>query len=96
MQIMEDKMLPCMFKQTFGIDCIGCGTQRSLNLLLHGNFSEAFKMFPAIYTTLLLGLSLLLFIFDKKRNYQKIVISLALVNATVMIISYVYKMKFLY
>lgn len=92
----EDQMLPCIFKQTFGIDCIGCGTQRSLNLLLEGNLIDAFKMFPAIYTTLLLGLSIVLFIVDKKRNYQKIVISLALINAIVMIISYVYKMKFIY
>jgi hypothetical protein len=85
-----------MFKQTFGIDCIGCGTQRAIYLLLHGDLVGAFKMFPAIFTTLLLGLSILLFIFDRKRNYQKIVISLAIINALIMIISYVYKMKFIY
>jgi hypothetical protein len=85
-----------MFKQTFGIDCIGCGTQRALYFLIHGDFVEAFKMFPAIYTTLLLGISILLFVFDRKRNYQKIVISLAIINALIMIIAYVYKMKFIY
>lgn len=93
---MEDYMLPCLFKQTFGIDCIGCGIQRSIALLLKGQFENAFYMFPAIYTTLLFFLSVGLFVVDKKHNYQKIVITLAIVNAIIMIISYVYKMKFIY
>jgi len=89
-------MLPCLFKQTFGIDCIGCGIQRSIAFLLKGQFENAFYMFPAIYTTLLFFLSVGLFVVDKKHNYQKIVITLAIVNAIIMIISYVYKMKFIY
>ena len=93
---MEDYMLPCLFKQTFGIDCIGCGIQRSIAFLFKGQFENAFYMFPAIYTTLLFFLSVGLFVVDKKHNYQKIVITLAIVNAIIMIISYVYKMKFLY
>jgi hypothetical protein len=93
---MEEYMLPCLFKQTFGIDCIGCGIQRSIALLLKGQFENAFYMFPAIYTTLLFFLSVGLFVVDKKHNYQKIVITLAIVNAIIMIISYVYKMKFIY
>lgn len=93
---MEDYMLPCLFKQTFGIDCIGCGIQRSIAFLFKGQFENAFYMFPAIYTTLLFFLSVGLFVVDKKHNYQKIVITLAIVNAIIMIISYVYKMKFIY
>lgn len=93
---MEDYMLPCLFKQTFGIDCKGCGIQRSIAFLLKGQFENAFYMFPAIYTTLLFFLSVGLFVVDKKHNYQKIVITLAIVNAIIMIISYVYKMKFIY
>ena len=46
-------MVPCMNKSIFGIDCMGCGTQRSLALLLDGEFIEAFKIFPAIYTLIL-------------------------------------------
>jgi hypothetical protein len=93
---MEEYMLPCMFKQMIGIDCIGCGIQRSFSLILHGEFSAAFAMFPAIYTTLLFFFSIALFIFDRKHNYQKIVISLAIINAVIMIVSYVYKMRFIY
>ncbi|MFA7446524.1 MAG: DUF2752 domain-containing protein, partial [Flavobacteriaceae bacterium] len=45
---MEDYMLPCMNKKLFGIDCMGCGIQRSVALLLRGEFVEAFYMYPAI------------------------------------------------
>ena len=93
---MEDYMLPCMFKQTLGIDCMGCGIQRAIVLILKGEFENAFYMFPAIYTTILFFLSVGLLLVDKKHNYQKIVITLAIVNAIIMIISYVYKMKFIY
>ena len=84
-------MLPCMNKSIFGIDCIGCGTQRSLLFLLNGEFTKAFYQFPAIYTTLLLFGLIGLHLIDKKRNYQKIIIGLAIINAIIMIISYIYK-----
>lgn len=93
---MEEYMLPCMFKQLFGLDCIGCGIQRSIALLLNGNFADAFYMFPSIYTTILLFLFITLHILDKKHAYQKIIISLAILNAIVMIIAYVYKLKTLF
>lgn len=84
-------MLPCMNKSLFGIDCIGCGTQRSLLLVLNGEFTMAFYQFPAIYSTLLLFGLIGLHLIDKKRNYQKIIIGLAIINALIMIISYIYK-----
>lgn len=91
---MEDYMLPCMNKTIFGIDCMGCGTQRALHLLLQGEFEEAFKMFPAIYTLILFALILFLHFIDKKRNYLKLISLLAIVNGVLMIINYFYKINF--
>ncbi len=85
-------MIPCMNKQLFGVDCLGCGTQRALLLLLNGDFVKAFYLFPAIYTTLLFFGVLALHFLDKSRNYNKLVIGLAIVNASIMIVSYLYKM----
>lgn len=87
----EDFMLPCMNKTIFGIDCLGCGTQRAALLILRGEFAEAFYMFPAIYTTILFFLMLGFHFIDKSRNYHKIIIGLALTNAIIMIVSYFYK-----
>jgi hypothetical protein len=87
----EKYMIPCMNKKLFGLDCLGCGTQRAFMLLLKGEFTAAFQMFPAIYTTLFLFAFLALHIMDKSRSYHKIIIGLAITNATIMIISYIYK-----
>lgn len=38
--------IPCLFKQLTGIPCPGCGTIRSLNLLLEGKVVESMKMNP--------------------------------------------------
>jgi hypothetical protein len=89
---MEKYMLPCMNKWLFGLECPGCGTQRALMLLLRGEFTAAFTMFPAIYTTIMLFVLLGLHLFDKSRNYQRIVIVTAILNAVIMIFSYIYKM----
>jgi hypothetical protein len=88
----EDFMIPCVNKTLFGIDCFGCGTQRAFLLILKGEFVEAFYMFPAIYTTILFFIILGLNFIDKSRNYHKIIISLAIINAIIMIISYFYKL----
>lgn len=80
-----------MNKKLFGMECPGCGTQRSVALLSQGEFWEAFKMYPAIYTTIPLFLFILLHFIDKSRNYTKLIIIFAIVNALVMIFSYFYK-----
>jgi uncharacterized membrane protein YozB (DUF420 family) len=88
----EDFMIPCVNKTLFGVDCLGCGTQRAFVLILKGEFIEAFYMFPAIYTTILFFIILGLNFIDKSRNYHKLIISLAIINTVIMIVSYIYKL----
>lgn len=93
----EDFMLPCLSKKIFGVDCPGCGFQRSFLLLFEGKWEEAFNMFPAIYTTfillILVGFQLIL----KPKNLYKITIPLAILNAIIMIIAFIFKQfKLLY
>ena len=85
-------MLPCLNKKLFGIDCFGCGTQRSLMLLYQGDFIGAFHMFPAIYTTVLLFGCIGLHCVDKSRNYQKVITGIAILNALIMVSAYFYKL----
>lgn len=88
---MEEYMLPCTNKMLFGVECTGCGMQRALLLLFQGDFIGAFKMYPAIYTFIPLIILVVLTIFDKKRKYNKLLIILAVINALLMIINYIYK-----
>lgn len=88
----EKYMIPCINKKLFGVECLGCGTQRAFMLLLKGDFAGAYYMFPAIYTTVLFFGVLGLHFIDKSRNYHKSIIFLAITNAMIMIVSYIYKM----
>lgn len=85
-------MIPCFTKKIFGIDCPGCGTQRALVMVFKGEFMNAFHMFPAIYTTILFFCFIGLNFVDKSRNYHKIIISLAIINAIIMLTSFIYKL----
>ncbi|MFN5182884.1 MAG: DUF2752 domain-containing protein [Bacteroidota bacterium] len=64
-------MLPCAFRSVFGVDCLGCGFQRSLTLLLKGQFIESVAMYPALIPFILFVLLLLSFLFTKRKLNNK-------------------------
>ncbi|MDR0230283.1 MAG: DUF2752 domain-containing protein [Flavobacteriaceae bacterium] len=41
--------MTCVFNKTFGWQCPGCGGQRAVKALLHGDFRQAFVFNPMIY-----------------------------------------------
>lgn len=49
---LEDHLMPCFFKTYLGINCPGCGMQRSFIMLLKGEFVESIKMYPALLPTI--------------------------------------------
>ena len=88
---LQKYMLPCLSKTLFGLECLGCGFQRGFVLLLRGDLSGSFKMYHAIFTTLLFLGILLLNLIDGKRNYKKIIIGSAILNGAFMIAGYFFK-----
>ena len=90
---MEEFMLPCLNKQIFGIDCPGCGAQRAFLLVFQGEFHAAFKMFPAVYSLIILIFFLILNLFVKFKNDWYLKIGLIIFNAAVIITAYIYKMN---
>lgn len=91
---MEEYMLPCLSKKLFGIDCFGCGIQRSVVLLFQGEFEAAFYMYPAIYSMLLFFLFIGINFLDKTRNYHKIIVAFGIITAIMMVTSYFYKLLY--
>jgi hypothetical protein len=89
----EDYLLPCINKKIFGIECLGCGIQRATVLLFKGEFLDAFKMYPAIYTLIILLGFLIANIFIKFKYDNKIKIALILINIAIIVISYAIKMN---
>ena len=93
---MEEFMLPCLNKQIFGIDCLGCGAQRAFLLVLQGQFSAAFRMYPAIYSLLLLLFFLLFNLFFKFRNDWYVKAGLIILNGFIIVIAYMIKMRYFF
>lgn len=91
MSSLEDYMLPCLNKKLFGIDCLGCGLQRAIVLVFQGEFSAAFKMYPAVFTILLLAFFIIFNLFYKFKHDSKIKIFLLILNAAIIVASYLYK-----
>ena len=79
----------------FGIECPGCGFQRSVLYVINGNFDEAFYSYPAIYTIILLFIVLIFNFVFKFKKRRKVLLSLVYVNAIVIIVSYGIKMSYL-
>lgn len=89
---MEEFLLPCVNKEVFGLDCYGCGGQRSLLLLLDGDFVGAFHMFPALYTLIILLIFVFINFFYKFKYDFQIKIALVILNAGILLINYLLKM----
>ena len=92
-KFLEENMLSCFWKQSFGIDCMGCGMQRSIILLCKGEFVEAFKMYPPIYTLIIMFAFLgfhLKFDFNKG---GKILIFLFSINALIILTNFILKIS---
>lgn len=87
----EDHLLSCQWKDTLGVECLGCGLQRSFVHLIKGEFMEAFYVYPAIYS--LIGM-LIYFGLHAKFNFfngDLILKWLLIINVLVILGGYFYK-----
>ncbi len=88
---LDQLMLPCLNNAMFGIDCPGCGAQRALFMVFHGDFKSAFHLYPAIYSLILLGIALIVSRFY--RIHARLIHILIGVNVLTIVISYIVKMN---
>ena len=89
---LQDYMIPCATKQILGFDCPGCGLQRSVLLLLQGDFLAAFYMFPAIYPLLALVTVLVFNQITSIKHYQKLVIVFSISTVVAILINFIFKL----
>ena len=88
---LDDFMFPCLNKTLFGVDCLGCGIQRSISLIFQGQFVAAYKMYPAIFTLFVLAIFLIFNLFIKFKHDYKIKMGLIILNVIIVVISYLFK-----
>lgn len=51
---LHEHLLPCVMKQATGLDCLGCGMQRSFLALLEGDLAGSISLYPALLPMLAL------------------------------------------
>ncbi|OFX60029.1 MAG: hypothetical protein A2046_02280 [Bacteroidetes bacterium GWA2_30_7] len=64
----ENHLQPCFWKKHFGVECFGCGMQRSFVELLKGNIIESLKLYPALIPIIFLFSFLFLHVIFKYKN----------------------------
>jgi hypothetical protein len=90
---LQKHMLPCPFKYVTGIDCPGCGFQRSVVQLLQGNFAQSWALYPGTVPLIILAL---IYWLDKRYNFdpkQYIKTPLAVITGCLLLVSYIIKMS---
>ena len=88
----ESHQQACFYKKFLGVECPGCGMQRSFVELLRGNFAESLALFPALIPTIILIGYLILHLIFKYKNGANILKYLFIINTTIVVLSYIYKL----
>ena len=87
----EHHMLTCPSKALTGVDCPGCGMQRSFIELLKGNFFNSLHLYPALLPTIFtFGITILHLNLKFKNGAQYIMYSF-IITMLIVVISYLIK-----
>jgi hypothetical protein len=93
---LQQHLIPCPFKKLTGIDCPGCGFQRSVIALLKGDLAGSIHLYPAtipiLFTTLFVFVAIKLN-WDKRHLVKK---TLYMITGSVILASYAWKIYHLY
>ena len=91
-ELFESNQRPCFIKEHFGIDCPGCGLQRSFIELLKGHLLESVRLYPALLPILFMLTFLCLHIVLKFRNGARILKLMYITNISLIFLHYIYKL----
>jgi len=89
---LQNHLIPCPLKTLTGIDCPGCGFQRSLILLLQGNLSKSWTLYPPTIPLISLFIFVAILYKIPVKNQSLIIKLLVIVVGNFVVISYFLKM----
>mgnify|MGYP001035718737 CR=1 FL=1 len=90
-QWLESHMQPCMYKQSLGFECPGCGFQRSLIELLRGNLWESLVTYPGLIPMMALFLFLILHLVFQFKKGATILKYIFIGDMAIIMIHYILK-----
>lgn len=89
---LENHLIACPYKHYLGVECPGCGMQRSIIELLKGNIYESFIEYPPLFPLLLLIGFLIAHLFLKFKRGAIILKYLFIFVATTVVVNYIIKL----
>lgn len=87
---LEKNMLSCKWKE-MGLECTGCGLQRSVIHMLRGEFGEAFSVYPAIYSLIFMFAFLAIHLRFNLAKGAQILKWLFILNIAIIVVHYILK-----
>lgn len=87
-------LLPCAYKQLFGIDCPLCGGQRSLVLLMNGDWEKSFLMYPPLIPVLLLTGIFVAYLINRNFIRRRFLVRSATIVLIIVMVNYIFTLAF--
>lgn len=88
---LEQHQMACAYKKYLGIECPGCGMQRSFIELLKGNIIDSIILYPALLPTIFMFIYLMIFLKFRMKNGAVILRNLFIADAIIIIGYYIFK-----
>lgn len=88
---LENHQLPCFYKKISGIDCPGCGMQRSFIRLIEGDFMGSIQLYPALLPLIFVFVFLGMHLGFKFKNGARVLLIGFIFSSTIITVSYIVK-----
>lgn len=85
-------MLPCSWKEHFGVECPGCGAQRSFLELIQGHLLESIVLFPALLPLIAAITIAIIHLIKPFKAAPKWIVRLMLLTGLLMVGNWVFKL----
>jgi len=93
---LQNHLICCPFKKLTGIDCPGCGFQRSVIALLHGDLKNSIHLYPGTIPLLMTTVFVFVSLKFKMDNNHIIKKTLYMITGFIIVGSYILKIYTLY
>ena len=84
-------MLSCSWQKYLHQECMGCGMQRAMILLLKGDIIASIKMYPALITLAIMFIYLGLHLYFNFKKGATVLLYLFYLNVSIIIVNYAFK-----
>ena len=89
---LESHQSACPFREHAGIDCPGCGLQRSISALLRGELVESIMQFPALLPLAAMFIFLGIHLAFRLKHGALILKIFYISNISIIVLNYIHKL----